>query len=117
MRAKGFDDNTKRQIRSKLYEYAEKQIKNGEDVELNSVSAIANVEKPQDFREFIDEKGLEVSGSFHSNNIKDFTPLVIKKIKGKGYKLEYDIGNENIEIDRQNNRIIIKNISPKKLQD
>jgi len=117
MKAKTFTDDEKLNARRSLREYTDRRISEGKDIKLDSISALLNTDNPADFTDYIVENELEVSGSFRSSRKNDFKGFEIKMIKGEGYKLEYQIGSDNVEVDREHHKIIITNLPDSVFED
>lgn len=110
MKINEFTEDQKINARRKLKDYTDRQISEDKDIKLNSISALLNTDNPTDFIDYIGDNGLEVSGSFRSTRPSDFKGFEIKTVKGNGYKLEYQMGADNVELDKISHKIIISNL-------
>lgn len=116
MQEEKFEDDKKTRIRGEVKGYTDRQIDTGEDIKIDAISAYLNPDDPTSFTEFIHENAYKV-GDFKSTRKSDFKSLEIKVLKGDGYKLEYRFNSDNIELDKDKNRIVIKNVPDYTFED
>ncbi len=116
MNENNFDNDRKQETRKKLKEYTDQQIKNEQDIMINSIAAYIDPANPDNFVNYINQNELEV-GNFRSTNLNDFKGFKIKTVAGKDYKLEYQRNADDIIPDKKNRQIIIKNIPIESFED
>ncbi|PKB42696.1 nucleoid-associated protein YejK [Cellulophaga sp. RHA19] len=112
MADKGYNDDQKRSIYSKVRNYSLKKVGDDQDLELRAISVLVNEIEPDDFIEYISERDdLEVSGVFRVTqkaHLKFLNRIIVRE---KGYLLEFnrDLIKSN-KIIKEGNDIIIKDI-------
>lgn len=109
---KQWDYERKRQARQTVYEYCAEKEKRGEPVVLTSLSAIIDDQEPEAFKDFVRDKGYEVSETFRPHKAT-FTKL--KRITRSfgtvklGFDVQ-DISEGRVGYDDDNDCLVIKNL-------
>ncbi len=109
MRDNNFKDDKKTRIKGQMKEYTDGRVDAGKDIKIEAISAYINPDNPTSFVDYIHENECKV-GNFKSTRKSDFKNFEIKVLKGDGYKLEYSLNSDNIELDKDKKIIIIKNV-------
>lgn len=103
----------KEKIRENISFYLDKCFKNEIDVQLDSLSALIDNEKPNDFKTYINENEIEVSDNIRIHKRTDYEIFIRTKIKEDGYSLIFEKGLvRDKKITRQGNNIVIHNVPP-----
>lgn len=110
MRDNHFEDDKKIRIKGQIKEYTDGRINTDKDIKIDAISAYIDPNNPTNFVDYIHENEYKV-GNFRSTRKSDFKSFEIKTLKGEGYKLEYSLNSDNVELDKDNKIIIIKNVS------
>lgn len=112
MRMNKYSEDKKESINRDIQKYVEEMYSKKEDVKITSISAFVNTEDITSFLTYVqDNEELEVSGSFRVGKKSDFNFLHKSTVVGQGYKFEFEKNLINKIIFRENNNIVIKNVS------
>jgi nucleoid-associated protein YejK len=117
MRDNNFSHDEKIHTKARLKKYFDKQVDAKEDITVGAISACIDPSEPTKFMDYVHENEYLKVGNFRSDRKSHFKNFEIKTLKGDGYKLEYSFSSENIELDKENNKIIIKNVPSSEFED
>lgn len=116
MRDKNFTDDKKIDVKRNIKEYIDNQIDKRLDIQIDAISARIDADNPTMFTEYSHQNKWKV-GNFKSTRKSDFKSFEIKTLIGDGYKLEYNLSSDNVQLDKDGNMIVIKNIPDSVFED
>jgi nucleoid-associated protein YejK len=117
MRDNNFSYDERNHAKTRLKKYFDEQVDAKKDITVEAISACIDSSEPTRFMNYVHENEDLKIGNFKSDRKSNFKIFETKILKGDGYKLEYSFSSDDVVLDEENKRVIIKNVPNSVFED